>query len=75
MPQDNGKQSSEESYTKKHETHVACSYGYKLVCGDNKFSKPFKSCLGEDAVYNFVNSMIEESNYCTDITKNFSTKN
>ena len=31
------------------------------MCYD-KFSKPFKTCLGEDAVYNYINSMIEESN-------------
>ena len=27
--------------------HVACSYGYKLKCAGDKFSKPFKSCSGE----------------------------
>ena len=34
-----------------------------LVCADDKFSKLFKSCLGENAVYNFINSMIKESKY------------
>ena len=48
---------------------VACSYGYKLVCVDDKFSKAFKSYLGEDAVYNFISSMIEESKYCSDVMK------
>ena len=23
--------------------HVVCSYGYKLICVDDEFSKPFKS--------------------------------
>ena len=32
------------------------SYDYKLRCVDDMFSKPFKSYLGEDAVYNFVKS-------------------
>ena len=27
-------------------------YGYISACVDDKFSKPFKSYLGEDAVYN-----------------------
>ena len=49
--------------------HVACSYGYKLVSANDKFSEPFKTYLGEDAVYNFVNSMIKESNYCSDMIK------
>ena len=34
------------------------SYSYKLVCVDDKFSQPFKSYLGEDAVYNFISSII-----------------
>ena len=38
-----------------------CSFGYKLVYVDDKFSKPLKFYLGEDAVYNFINSMNEES--------------
>ena len=38
-------------------------YGYKLFCIDDKFSKPFKTYLDEDNVYNFINSMIEESKY------------
>ena len=37
------------------------TYGFKLVCVDDKFSKPFKTYLGKDSVYNFVNSMIKES--------------
>ena len=45
----------------KYQKHVACSCGYKLVRADDNFSKLFKFYLGEDAVYNFMNSMVEES--------------
>ena len=38
VPEDNGKQNPNESYTKKYQKHVACNYGYKLVCVDDKFS-------------------------------------
>ena len=31
--------------------------------------------LDEDAVYNFISSMIEESKYCSDVMKNILTKN
>ena len=48
---------------------MACSYGYELVCVDNKFSKPFKLYYGEDAVWNFINSMIEESKCCSEVMK------
>ena len=41
VPEDNGKQNSEDSYMNKYQKHVACSYGYNLVRVDNKFSKPF----------------------------------
>ena len=51
VPEDNGKQNPNKSYTSKYEKHVACSYGYKLVCVVDKFSKPLKSYLREDAVY------------------------
>ena len=69
VPEDNGKQNLNEPYTNKYQKHVACSYGYKLVCVDGKFSKPFKSYLGENAVYNFISSIIEESKYCSDVMK------
>ena len=52
MPEDNGKQNPNESYTNKYEKHVDHSYGYKLVFVDDKFSKAFQSYLGgKDAVY------------------------
>ena len=69
MPEDNRKQNPEESYTKKYQKHIACSYGYKLICVDNTFSQPFRTYLGEDAVYSFINNMIEESKYCSDVMK------
>ena len=69
VPESNGKKNLDETYTKKYEKHVACSYGYKLLCIDDKFSKPFKLYLGKDAIYNVINSMIEESKYCGDVMK------
>ena len=64
-----------ESYTNNYQKHVACSYGYKLVCVDDKLSKPFKSYLRKEAVYNFITSMIEESKCCSDVMKKNFTKN
>ena len=43
VPKDNGKKNPLDFYTNKHQKHVACSYGYKLVFVDDKFSKPFES--------------------------------
>ena len=67
--EDNGKQNPEESYTNKYGIN-----NYKLVCVDGKFSKPCKTYLGEDTVYNFINSMIEESKYCSDLIKKYFNK-
>ena len=64
MPENNGKQNPKKSYTNKFHKHIACSYDYKLVCVDDKFSKRFKTYLPEPAVYNFIDNMIKESKYC-----------
>ena len=70
VPKDNGKQNQNESYTNKYKKKkIACSYGYKWLFVHDKFSKPFKSYLGEDRVCNFISSMIEESRYCSDVMK------
>ena len=44
--------------------NIACSYGYKLVCVDDK------TYLGK----NFINSMIEKSKCCSDVMKKHSNK-
>ena len=59
VPEDNRKRKPIESYNNKYQKHIACSYSYKLVCADDKFSRPFKSYLGEYTVYNFISSMTE----------------
>ena len=69
MSEDNVKQNLNESFTNKHQKNVACSYGYRLICVDDKFSKFFKSYLDEDAFYNFISSMIKESNFCSNVMK------
>ena len=55
VPEYNGKQNPNESYRNNYQNHIACSYGCKLVCVVDKFSKPFNSYLSEDAVYSFIN--------------------
>ena len=53
VPEDNGKQDPNESYINKYQQHVFSSFGYKLVCVDDKFSKPFKSYWCKDAAYDY----------------------
>ena len=61
--EDNRKQNLNESYTNKYQKHVAFSYGYKIVCVDDKVSNLTISYLGEDAVKIFMSSMIKEIKY------------
>ena len=75
VPEDNGKQNPNRFYVNKYPKHVACIYGYKLVCVDDKFSKSFKSYLGEYSVCNFINGMVEESKYCSGVMKKHFNKN
>ena len=69
MPQNNGNQNPEKSHTNKYQKDIACSYGYQLVCVDNKFSKPYKTYFVEDVVYNVINNIIKESKYCNEVMK------
>ena len=72
VPEDNGKQNSEQSYTNTYQKYIAYSHGYKLICDDEKFSKPFKRYSSEDTIKNFINSKIEESKYCSEMMKTYS---
>ena len=52
------------SYTKAYQTHEDCGYGYKLVCCyDDKYSKDICIYRGENAVYRFMEKMLEEVKY------------
>ena len=59
VPENNEKQNPKESYTNKYQKHIAFSYGNKLVCVGDKFSKSFNTYLGKDGAYNFINNIIE----------------
>ena len=51
--------------------HVPCDNGYNLVYVNDLFSKSFRSHLDKDAVYNFINTILEESKYCSKVTKKY----
>ena len=57
----------------KYQKLITCSYGYELLRVDDKFSKPFKTYLGKDAVQNFINNMTE-SKYCSEVMKKHCNK-
>ena len=42
------------SYTKKYQDHIPCSFAYKLVCVDDKFSKDIVLYRGKNAVLKVI---------------------
>ena len=65
----------EGTYTKKYHEHVPCSYAYKVVCIDDRFSKPIVVCRGENTAYKFIKAILEELKYCKKVMKDQFNKN
>ena len=60
---------------KKCHEHVPCSFAYKVVCIDDKFSKPIVVYRGTNAAYEFIRAILEEHKYCKKIVKKHFNKN
>ena len=58
----------EGPYTKKYHEHVPCSFAYKTVCIDDRFSKPIVVYRGENAAYEFIKAILKEYKYCKKVT-------
>ena len=65
----------EGSYTKKYHEHVPCSYAYKVVCIDDRFSKSIVVFRGKNAAYEFIKAILEEYKYCKKMMKEHFNKN
>ena len=77
--------SNEKSYTEAYQKHTDCGFGYKVVCcyddliqsqtdqlNDkvvNKYTKPVQIYRGKNAVYKFMENMLEEVNWCKQTMK------
>ena len=58
------------SYTEAYQIHEDCGYGYKVVCCyDDKYSKQTSIYRGGNAVYKFMEKMLEEVEYCKTVIK------
>ena len=49
---------------KKYQDHVPCSFAYRIVCIDDRFTKPTVAFLGENAAYEFIKAMLKKYKYC-----------
>ena len=54
----------EGSYTEKYQDHIPYSFAYKIVCIDDRFSKPTIIYRGENAADEFIKAILEEYKYC-----------
>ena len=64
------KDNDRRSYTEAYQTHEDCGYGYKVVCCYvDKYSKYTRIYRGENAVYKFMEKMLEEVEYCKAVIK------
>ena len=61
---------NDKSFTDAYQKHTDCGYGYKVVCCyDDKYTKDVQFYRGENAVYKFMEKMLEEVRYCKSVIK------
>ena len=63
------------SYARKYQDHIPCSFAYKFVCIDNKFSKDVVLYRGKNAVLKFIKCIFKEYGYCRSVVKKHFNKN
>ena len=61
--------------SKKCQDHIPCSFGYKLVCVDDRFSKPIVVSRSRNAAFNFIEAILKDYEYCKKVMKNHFKKN
>ena len=47
-------------YSKTYQNHIPWSFAYKVICIDDRFSKPIVVFSGEIAAYQFIKAILEE---------------
>ena len=67
--------SYEGSCTKKYQDYILCSFAYKVVCIDNRFSKPIVVYRGKNAAYEFIKAILKEYKYCRKVMNKHFNKN
>ena len=60
---------------KKYKDHILCSFAYKNVCIDDKFTKPIVVFRGENVAYEFIKAILKEYLYCKKVKKKHFNKN
>ena len=55
---------NEGSYTEKYQDHIPCSFAYKIICIDDKFTKPTIIYRNKNASHQFIKAILEEYKNC-----------
>ena len=63
------------SYTSKYQDHIPCSFTYKVICVDNKFSKDAVLYRGKNVVLKFIMLILKEYEYCRSVMQKHFNKN
>ena len=64
-----GAESYEGSYSKTYQNHIPCSFAYKLVCVDDKFTKSIIVFRGKNAACKFIKAILKDYQYCKKVMK------
>ena len=56
-----GNDKNNASCTKKYQDHIPCSFAYKVVCIDDKFSKPVVLYRGKNAINKFIEEFLKST--------------
>ena len=62
-------------YTKKYQDHVPCSFAYKVLCIDDRFTKPIVVYRDENVAYEFIKAILKEYKSCKKVMKKHFDKN
>lgn len=62
------------SYVEKYQKHISHSHAFKVMCIDNRFTKPVVVHQVKGAAYRFISVILKEHKYCRKITKKTLTK-
>ena len=62
-------------YSKTYQNHVPCSFAYKVICIDDRFSKPIVVFRGKNAAYQFIKAILEEYKCWKKVMKKHVNKN
>ena len=51
------------SYSKKYQEQISCTFAYKVVCIDNRFSKPIVVFRDKHVACQFIKAILKEYEY------------